>query len=82
VSLPGLAFSYLCQPPFLDVSMFLGRVSSSLVAPCGGGVTLPEDVSRREAENSVTQALTPKDIEGLVRKDTLLEGELAEARRA
>jgi hypothetical protein len=63
--------------------MFLHRVSGALVAPCGeGGVTLPEDVSRREAENSVTQALTPKDIEGLVRKDTLLEGELAEVRRA
>jgi hypothetical protein len=33
VSLPGLAFSYLCQPPFLDVSMFLRRVSSTLMVP-------------------------------------------------
>jgi hypothetical protein len=36
VSLLGLAFSYLCQPPFLDISIFLCRVSGSLTAPHGG----------------------------------------------
>jgi hypothetical protein len=36
VSLPELAFSYLCQHPFLDVSMFLRRVSGMLAAPRGG----------------------------------------------
>jgi hypothetical protein len=49
------------------------------------GVTLPEDVVRREVEN--TAALTPahEGIEDLVRKVTLLEGEegdLVEARQA
>jgi hypothetical protein len=36
VSLPGLAFSYLWQPLFLDVSMFLRRVSGMLTVPHGG----------------------------------------------
>jgi hypothetical protein len=35
VSLPGLAFHYLCQPPFLDVSMFPRRVSGTLTASPG-----------------------------------------------
>jgi hypothetical protein len=43
------------------------------------GVTIPEDMVRRETENVV--ALTPaqEEVEGLVQKVTLLEGELAEA---
>jgi hypothetical protein len=36
VSLPGLAFSYLCQSPFLDVSMLMCSVLSALTAPHGG----------------------------------------------
>jgi hypothetical protein len=46
------------------------------------GVILPEDVARREAENAAALALAHEDVEGLVWKVTLLEGELAEARRA
>jgi hypothetical protein len=58
--------------------MFLCMVSGMLVVPCGG-VTIPEDMVRRETENVV--ALTPaqEEVEGLVQKVTLLEGELAEA---
>jgi hypothetical protein len=40
VSLLGLAFSYLCQPQFLDVSMFLRMVLGTLVACHGGHLTL------------------------------------------
>jgi hypothetical protein len=39
VSLLGLAFSYLCQPLFLDESMFLRRDSGTLIAPHGGHLT-------------------------------------------
>jgi hypothetical protein len=46
------------------------------------GVTLPEDVARREAEIAATLVPAQEDIEGLVRKATLLEGELAKVRRA
>jgi hypothetical protein len=35
VSLLCLAFSYLCQSPFLNVGMLLCRVSGVLIAPCG-----------------------------------------------
>jgi hypothetical protein len=44
------------------------------------GVTLPEDVARWEAANTMMLASTHEDVEGLVRKVTLLEGELVEAR--
>jgi hypothetical protein len=37
VSLVGLSFSYLCQSLFLNIRMFLHRVSSVLTAPRGGG---------------------------------------------
>jgi hypothetical protein len=36
VSLLGLAFSFLCQSPFLNVSMFLFTISGALAVPCGG----------------------------------------------
>jgi hypothetical protein len=39
-------------------------------------------VARWEAENTTTLPLAHADIDGLVRKVTLIEGELAEARRA
>jgi hypothetical protein len=48
VSLLGLTFGYLCQILFLNVCMFLCRILSMLVAPCGG-ITLPKDVVRQEA---------------------------------
>jgi hypothetical protein len=51
-----------------------------LAAP-HGGVTLPEDVVRREAEIAVALAPAHEDIEGIVRKVTLLKGGLAEARQ-
>jgi hypothetical protein len=41
-----------------------------------------ERVSRVETENVVVLASAREDAEGLVRKVALLEGELAEARRA
>jgi hypothetical protein len=41
-----------------------------------------ERVSREEAENATAFASACKDTEGLVRKIALLEGELAEQRRA
>jgi hypothetical protein len=41
-----------------------------------------ERVSRVETENAVVLASACEDAEGLVRKVALLEGELAEARRA
>jgi hypothetical protein len=44
------------------------------------GVTLPEDVARWEAANTMMLASTHEDVEDLVRKVTLLEGELVEAR--
>jgi hypothetical protein len=46
------------------------------------GVTLPEDVVRREAENIAALAPAHEDIEDLVQKVTFLEGELVEACRA
>jgi hypothetical protein len=36
VSLLALAFSYLCQSPFLNVGVFLCRVSGTLIAPHEG----------------------------------------------
>jgi hypothetical protein len=36
VSLLGLAFSYLCPSPFLNVSMLLCSIPSELAAPRGG----------------------------------------------
>jgi hypothetical protein len=41
-----------------------------------------ERVSRVEAENTTAMASAREDAEGLVRKITLLEGELAEERQA
>jgi hypothetical protein len=60
--------------------MFLHRILGMLASPVG--VTLPEDVARREAKIAATLVPTQEDIEGLVRKATLLEGELAKVRRA
>jgi hypothetical protein len=41
-----------------------------------------ERVSSAEVENAAAQASTHEDVEGLIRKVNLLEGELAEERRA
>jgi hypothetical protein len=41
-----------------------------------------ERVSSVEVENAAAQASTHEDVEGLIRKVNLLEGELAEERRA
>jgi hypothetical protein len=52
--------------------------------PVGGGggeVPLPEDLVRQEVENVVALVLAHEDVEGLVRKVTLLEGGLAKACR-
>jgi hypothetical protein len=46
------------------------------------GVTLPEDVAKREVENTATLAYAHEEVEGLVQKVTLLEGEPAKACRA
>jgi hypothetical protein len=46
------------------------------------GVTLPEDVARQEVENTATLAYAHEEVEGLVQKVTLLEGEPAKACRA
>jgi hypothetical protein len=46
------------------------------------GVTLPEDVVRQEVENSMALLPAHEDVENLVRKVTLLEGELVEVHQA
>jgi hypothetical protein len=46
------------------------------------GVTLPEDVVRREVENATASVPAHEDIDSLIQKVTRLEGELAEAHRA
>jgi hypothetical protein len=48
VSLLGLSLGYLCWFLLLTMCMFPHRISGKHTAPCGG-VTLPEDVARREA---------------------------------
>jgi hypothetical protein len=44
------------------------------------GVTIHEEVARREAENAATLTPAEEDIKGLVWKVTVLEGELVDAR--
>jgi hypothetical protein len=48
VSLLGLAFSYLCQSPFPNVSASVQGLGCARNAP--RGVSLPEDVTKREAK--------------------------------
>jgi hypothetical protein len=56
VSLLGLAFGYLCLSLFLNVHMFLRRISGVLAA-FRGGVTLPRDVVRREVNRVYSKRL-------------------------
>jgi hypothetical protein len=56
VSLLGLAFGYLCLSMFLNVHMFLHRISGVLAA-FRGGVTLPRDVVRREVNRVYSKRL-------------------------
>jgi hypothetical protein len=55
VSLLGLAFSYLCQSPFPNVSTLVQGLGRIRRAPWG--VSKPEDVTRQEAHHVCSERL-------------------------
>jgi hypothetical protein len=66
--------------PWLPLSLLISSRLYFYSICFGGADTVLTQVW--EVENVVVQASVQEDVEGLVRKVTLLEGELAEARQA